>query len=202
MIRSASGMQSTEAYFLLIDTIVPRPIAWVSTRSASGTANLAPFSFFTGVTSAPPTVVFNIAPRVLRDGGGTSTRDKDTLANLRATGEFIIHAAPSAHKQEVVETAGFHAPEIDEIDLVGFETTPGTFVDVPRISHLPIAMECRVSRLIEVGRLPVVMVLGEVLAWHVRDELVDAEGRIASAAWGPLGRLGVEGYQLGGRPTR
>jgi flavin reductase (DIM6/NTAB) family NADH-FMN oxidoreductase RutF len=189
-------MGTREAYQLLIDSIVPRPIAWLTTRAADGTPNLAPFSFFTGVTAAPPVVVVNIAPRVLRDAdGGRTTRDKDTLANLRATGEFVVHVAPRAKRSEVVLSAAAHPPELDEIALAGLATVPGTWVDVPRITELPLAMECRVLQLVPVGRLPATMVLGQVLGWHVHDELVDAEGRVPSVGWGPLGRLGVEGYQ-------
>jgi flavin reductase (DIM6/NTAB) family NADH-FMN oxidoreductase RutF len=182
----------------MIDTIVPRPIAWVTTRSAEGLPNLAPFSFFTGVTAAPPTLVFNVAPRVSRGPDGTRpTRDKDTLSNLRATGEFIVHVAPREHLARVALSAEPHDPETNEIELAKFATTPGTWVDVPRISALPIAMECRVSRLIPIGRLPTTMVLGEILGWHLHDDLVDEEGRVPSMGWGPLGRLGVEGYQGG-----
>jgi len=195
VIKAAADQRTRDAYFLMIDTIVPRPIAWVATRSPDGVANLAPFSFFTGVTAAPPTVVVNIAPRVIRGDAGRVVRDKDTLANLRATGEFVLHVTPRARREEVVLTARDHGPEVDEIALAGFETVPGTWVDAPRIPDLPIAMECRVSRLIEVGRLPATMVLGEVLGWHIDDALVDPDGRVPSAAWGPLGRLGVEGYQ-------
>jgi len=196
MIRDASDLRARDAYFLMIDTIVPRPIAWVATRSADGVANLAPFSFFTGVTSAPPTVVVNLAPRVVRADDGTRTvLPKDTLANLRETGVFVLHVAPREHRSAVIQSARDHAPEVDEIALAGFETVEGTWVAAPRIPSLPVAMECRVSQMIEVGRLPATMVLGEIQGWHIHDALVDADGRAPSARWGPLGRLGVEGYQ-------
>ena len=195
MIRSADGLSARDGYSLLIDSIVPRPIAWVSTRSAEGTPNLAPFSFFTGVTGAPPTLVFSVVPRSVRGPDGRKTSvEKDTLVNVRATGEFIVHAAPKTLRSQVVATSGDHPPDVDEIELVGLETVPGTWVDVPRVVSLPVAMECRLLQLIPVGRLPAVMVLGEVLGWHLRDDLVDAAGRIPSAGWGPLARLGIEGY--------
>ena len=192
----AEELSRREAYFLLIDSIVPRPVAWVSTCSGDGVPNLAPFSFFTGVTANPPTVLLSIASRVERGPDGARTvRDKDTLANLRGSGEFIVHVSPRALLAEVMETSENHAPEVDEIGLVGFETVPGSWVSVPRIASLPIAMECRLLQELDVGQPPTTVVIGEVLGWHVAEGLRDAQGRISAADWGPLGRLGVDGYQ-------
>jgi len=141
-------------------------------------------------------VLLSIASRVERlPDGAPTVRPKDTLTNLRARGEFIVHVSPRRFLNQVIESSGSHAPEVDEISLVGFDTVPGSWVSVPRIAELPIAMECRLLHELDVGEPPTTVVVGEVLGWHVDDELRDDEGRIASVGWGPLGRLGVDGYQ-------
>ncbi len=195
--QSAAGdLSRREAYFMLIDSIVPRPIAWVTTISEDGVPNLAPFSFFTGLSAKPPTLVLSIASRVSRsDDGGRQARPKDTLANLRAGGEFIVHSALGALRDSVLQSAENHPPEVDEISLLGFETTPGTWTSVPRIAALPLAMECRLLEEFSFGDPPTTLVIGEVLGWHVDDEMIGDDGRFYSSRWGPLGRLGVEGFQ-------
>ena len=196
MQRSASELSQRDSYYLLIDSIVPRPIAWVSTISAAGVPNLAPFSFFMGVSARPPTLALSIASLVTRDDeGARHVRPKDTLANLRETGEFIVHVAPAHHREQVLRSAERHPPELDEIALLNLETRIGNWTAVPRIPSLPVAMECRLLREVELGDPPTTLVIGEVLGWHVDDEVLGEDGRIYSACWQPLGRLGVEGFQ-------
>ncbi len=196
MQRSSSELSQRDSYYLLIDSIVPRPIAWVSTISAAGVPNLAPFSFFTGVSARPPTLALSISSLVTRDDSGVRhARPKDTLANLRETGEFIVHVVPGDHRQQVLRSAERHPPELDEIALLDLETQPGTWTAVPRIPSLPVAMECRLLRQVELGDPPTTLVIGEVLGWHVDEEVLGEDGRIYSARWQPLGRLGVEGFQ-------
>jgi len=198
MQRAASEVSRREAYFLLIGSIVPRPIAWVTTVSPEGVRNLAPFSFFTGLSADPPTLVLSIATRVTKAADGSrNTRPKDTLRNLRESGEFIVHVAPAALRREVLQSAENHAPEVDEIALVDFATTPGSWTSVPRIPSLPVAMECRLLQEVPIGEPPTSLVIGEVLGWHVQERVVGEDGRLYSDRWGPLGRLGVEGFQEG-----
>ena len=204
MLRSAADLSQREAYYLLIDSIVPRPIAWVTTVSASGVPNLAPFSFFTGVSAQPPTLAISIASRVIRGSDGTrQVRPKDTLSNLRETGEFIVHVAPADCRAQVLRSAENHAPEVDEIALCDFETVPASFTSPPRISALPVAMECRLLREVGLGDPPTTLVIGEVLGWHIDDAMLGEDGRIYSERWQPLARLGVEGFQplKGGVPS-
>ncbi len=192
----AAGLSQREAYHLLIDSIVPRPIAWVSTLSAEGVPNLAPFSFFTGVSARPPTLALSIASLVTRaPDGSRQVRPKDTLANLRGNGEFIVHAVPSVCSSQVLRTAERHPPEVDEIDLVQFETVPGSWTKPLRIPSLPVAMECRLLQEVPLGDPPTTLIVGEILGWHVDDAMVGEDGRVYSARWKPLGRLGVEGFQ-------
>ncbi len=196
MKRAASDLSRRESYFLLIDSIVPRPIAWVTTVSPEGVHNLAPFSFFTGLSAKPPTLVLCIATRVRKTGDGNrEASPKDTLFNLRASGEFIVHVVPAALRSEVLRSAEDHPPEVDEASLLGLETTPGTWTDVPRLPALPVAMECRLVHELPLGEPPTTLVVGEVLGWHVDDAMVGEDGRVYSGRWDPLGRLGIEGFQ-------
>ncbi|MBJ96345.1 MAG: hypothetical protein CMP23_17935 [Rickettsiales bacterium] len=194
--RDAAALSRREAYFLLIDSIVPRPVAWVSTVSPAGVPNLAPFSFFTGLSAQPPTLVLSIASRLERGADGArSARAKDTLANLRATGEFIVHTAPKAKHAEVMASSENHPPEVDEAALVGLATVAGTWTSVPRVESLPVAMECRLLDELSVGDPPTTLVVGEVLGWHLDEAVVGDDSRLYSAHWEPLARLGVEGFQ-------
>lgn len=192
----SASLSPRDAYYMLIDTIVPRPIAWVLTRSEDGLPNLAPFSFFTGVTGRPPTLLLSLAPRIDRHDDGTRTlREKHTLANLRSTREMVVHVAPKSRRSQLVASAGDTPQRASELDDLGFgEPVPGTWVDVPRLPELPISMECRLDRIIPVGHPATHLVLAEVLGWHVHDDLL-VNGRVPSQPWAPLARLGVEGYQ-------
>ena len=193
MHRAACDLSGREAYFLLVDSIVPRPVAWVSSRSRSGVGNLAPFSFFMGVSSRPPILALSLAKRI-RSEGPPRFAEKDTLQNIRETGEFVVHLAPAQRQEEVLRTGEPHAPEIDESALIGLDSVAGSWVDVPRFPGLPIAMECRLHQLIPLGEPTTHLVLGEVLGWHVWDQLLDHEGRIWAERWHPLARLGVDRF--------
>ena len=196
MRRSSAELSQREAYSLLVDSIVPRPIAWVSTASAAGVPNLAPFSFFTGVSARPPTLALSIASRVVRAADGSrQVRSKDTLTNLRETGEFIVHVTPMACRDQVLRSAEDHPPDLDEIALLDFETVQGSWTGAPRIPALPVAMECRLLHEVAFGDPPTTLVVGEVLGWHIDDAMLGEDGRIYSAGWEPLGRLGIEGFQ-------
>jgi flavin reductase (DIM6/NTAB) family NADH-FMN oxidoreductase RutF len=180
-------------YKLLIGCVVPRPIAWVSTADAAGVANLAPFSFFMGITGNPPTIAFSSGPR----GGesGASTGAKDTLANVRATGEFVVNVVDDDRAEQMNLTAGDYPPEVDEIALAGLTAAPGVKVRAPRVVEAPISLECRMVQIIPVGRGPHHLVLGEIVHFHVRDDVYDpATGRIDMHRLRPVGRLAGNAY--------
>ena len=180
-------------YGLLTDSIIPRPIAWITTLSAGGVPNLAPFSFFTGVTARPPTLAVCIAAkRVVHPDGTSGFVLKDTARFISERGEFVVHPAPAGRMHAVDRSAENHREGVDVPALLGLKLAPGCRVAVPRLADLPVAMECRLDRIVSVGDPPTSMVLGEILCWHVDDRLLDADGRIA--AWDPLARLGVDGY--------
>lgn len=172
-------------YGLLISALIPRPIAWVSTLSADGRRNLAPFSFFGGISSSPPLVGIAIGRR--------KGAKKDTLANLESTGEAVIHVATEELAEAMVLSSGDYPEEVDEFDLTGLETSSSVLVRPERIAFAPVAMECRVERILEVGDDPDGFVLARILLFHVRDDLL-VDGRIQADRLHAIGRLGGHGY--------
>jgi flavin reductase (DIM6/NTAB) family NADH-FMN oxidoreductase RutF len=172
-------------YGLMISALVPRPIAWVSTLSPAGCRNLAPFSFFGGISSNPLLVGIAIGRR--------KGVKKDTLANLEALGEGVIHVATEELAEVMVLSSGDYPEEIDEFDLTGLRTAPSTLVRPERIPDAPVAMEFRVERILEVGDDPDGFVLARILLFHVREDLLEG-GRIRPDRLHAIGRLGGHGY--------
>ena len=177
----------TAAYKLLIGCVVPRPIAWVSTIDAAGVRNLAPFSFFMGVCGDPPTIAFSSGPR---EGGR-----KDTVRNLEASGDFVVNVVDDEHAEAMNASSGEFPPEVDEFTVAGLAAAPGVRVAAPRVATAPISLECRVARIVQIGRGPHSVVFGEIVYMHVREDLYDAAtGRIDVGALRPVGRLAGHMY--------
>jgi len=192
---AASDLSGRHTYLRMIDTIVPRPVAWVLTLSPAGVPNLAPFSFFNGVVARPPIVSVSVGAKPVDDGaGGRRYEAKDTTRNIEHHREFVIHLAPHGLAADVERSAEDHPEGTDVPDLLGLRTCPSTWVSVPRLPALPIAIECRLHQIVPVGAPPASLILGEVLGWHVRDDLVGEDGRVRVAGWDPLARLGVDRY--------
>jgi flavin reductase (DIM6/NTAB) family NADH-FMN oxidoreductase RutF len=186
MIVDAADLDPTSAYKLLIGSVVPRAIAWVSTVSQSGVANLAPISFFTVVGRQPPVVSLTMQPRA--DG----VTLKDTFVNIRDTGEFVTNLVTLPHAHQMHRTAFEFDPHADEFAEVGLEKEPCEVVSVPRIRSAPIAFECVLDRIIPVGDLGDHVVWGEVVRFHIRDDLYLERGRVDTAALAAVGRLAAE----------
>nr|WP_043452137.1 flavin reductase family protein [Jongsikchunia kroppenstedtii] len=163
-------------YSLLTSVVVPRPIAWVSTRSADGTDNLAPHSFFTVSSCDPPIVQF------------TSIGHKDSLRNVQATGEFVVSLAPAPLKTEVNATGTDFPSDISEFDAVGLEREPSLRVGPPRVAASPVALECTLQTIVSFGRDTVVM--GRVVH-AVVSETALRDGRPAIDLLKPISRLGA-----------
>jgi len=198
MIIDPSTQDLRANYKLLIGSILPRPIAWVSTADAEGNPNLAPFSFFTGATPSPPTVVF--APlRRFSDG-----REKDTLRNVRATGEFVVNVVTEDLVARANDTAVEFPPEVSEFAEAGLAPAPSEAVKPPRVAESPVSMECKLIQVVDLGPAAAgggALVIGEVLRFHVRDDLIE-DGRIDTGSLHPVGRLaGAEYTTLGRRFT-
>ena len=179
---------------LLIGCIVPRPIAWVSTVGADGVNNVAPFSFFMGVCNNPPTLAFSVGPRA----GASETHPvgtKDTVRNLEATGDFVVNVVDDTLAEQMNLTSGEYPPEVDEFQVAGLTATASVKVRAPRVREAPISLECRVAQILRVGRGPHSLVLGEIVYFHLRDDLYDrATGRIDMKRLKPVGRLAGEMY--------
>ena len=177
-----AAIPQQSVYKLLIGCVVPRPIAWVSSVSPDGIPNLAPFSFFMGVCNDPPTVAFSSSRR--------EGRKKDTVANVEHTGDFVVNVVDDALAEQMNLTSGEYPPEVDEFALTGLTAAPGVKVRAPRLAQAPISLECRVDRIVSVGRGPNSLILGEIVYFHVRDGLYDpATGRIDMHQLRPVGRL-------------
>ena len=186
-----------DIYKLMTGIIVPRPVALVSTMSRSGGNNLAPFSFFSGVGSAPPMVIFCPALRTaaLPLAGQPSDMRKDTLRNVEESGEFVINVVNEAMAAAANMTAAEVAPEVDEFALAGLTAAPSEVVRPARVMESLAQMECKLRQIIYTGSAPGsgVIVLGEVVRFHLRAELMDdfrvdpqgldAVGRMAGNTW-------------------
>lgn len=174
-------------YKLLIGCVVPRPIAWVSTVDVDGIHNLAPFSFFMAVCNDPPTLAFS--------SGARAGAPKDTVRNALATGAFVVNVVDDERAEAMNLTSGEYPPEVDEFALAGLTAVPGVKVKAPRVAEAPISMECRLTRVVPVGRGPHSLVMGEIVHFHVRDDLYDAaRGRIDLHRLRPVGRLAGNMY--------
>ncbi len=172
-----------EAYAFLIATIVPRPIAFISTVGADGVVNLAPFSFYMGVTSRPPTIAFSI---IRRRG-----EKKDTLRNLELRGECVVHVVDEALAEAMNLTSGDWPYGVSELALAGLTPVPSECVTPPRVREAPVAMECRVTSMNDVGEMPsaATLVLAEVLRAYVREDVCTESGAPDDARLGAIGRM-------------
>ena len=173
-------LPATSVYKLLISSVVPRPIAWVSTVDAAGVYNLAPFSYFMAITDEPPTVAFSCSPR--------AGAKKDTLRNVEATGEFVVNVVDDDRAEQMNLTSGDFPAEVDEFAITKLTAVPSSLVKAPRVAEAPINMECRVVRILPVGKAN--LILGEIVCWHVREDVYDpATGRFDMHRLKPVGRL-------------
>jgi len=163
MLFDVAALSPENTYKLLVSTIVPRPIAWVTTTDSEGRVNAAPYSFFNAVSGAPPVVCIGIGPK--REGL------KDTGENIRATGAFVVNLVPERAAAAMNITAIDFPPGVDELAEAGLTAVPSTHVAPPRIAESPVAMECRLLTLVEVGAGRAV-VLGTVVAFHIDEACV------------------------------
>jgi len=185
MIIHAGDLDAEQTYKLLTGVVVPRPIAWITTRSAAGVVNLAPFSAFTFVSTKPALLGVNI--------GRKAGVRKDTAANILSQGEFVVHIAHGPLVEPLHASAVEHPPEVSEVALLGLQTAPSTHLAVPRLLAAPVAMECRFHSATPFGDTGAEFFVGEVLCWHVREGLL-VQGKVDSFELDPLCRLGGPWY--------
>jgi flavin reductase (DIM6/NTAB) family NADH-FMN oxidoreductase RutF len=185
--------QVSEMYKLMVGLIVPRPVALVSTIDSDGVHNVAPFSFFNGIGSNPPTVLFCTALRSA--SADRADNRKDTLRNVEQTGEFVINIVSSEIAAATNATAAEVAPEVDEFELAGLTAIPSEVVRAPRVAESPAQLECKLLQIVFTGEASGagVVIIGEIVRFHVQADLVDnfridpekldAVGRMAGNTW-------------------
>jgi flavin reductase (DIM6/NTAB) family NADH-FMN oxidoreductase RutF len=179
-------LEPTAVYKLLISSVVPRPIAWVSSYDAAGVPNVAPFSYFMAITDSPPTIAFSCSSRAGAKGGAPMF--KDTLRNVEAMSEYVVNIVDDDRAEQMNLTSGDYSPEVDEFALAKLTAVPGVKVKAPRVAEAPISMECKLVRILPVGKAN--LIIGEVVQWHVRDDIYDAAtGRFDMHKLKPVGRL-------------
>lgn len=175
-----------DRYKLLSASITPRPIAWVTSRSAAGVANAAPFSFFNMVSADPPLLAIGF----LRQPDG---RHKDTPANILETKEFVVNLVSEADAEAMNFTCIDAPPDFDEAAHAGLSLAPSSVVAPDRIASAPVSMECRLYQAIEAGQSTIV--LGEVVRFHIHDAFIDAERlHVDTMAMGLVARMHGAGW--------
>lgn len=187
---ATDALPRSSMYKILIGSVVPRPIGWISTVNASGQPNLAPFSFFNVVCAKPPTVLF--CPMIR----GTDGNTKDTLNNVKATGEFVVNIVSEELALPMIATSVEIAAEVNEFELAGLATAPSVAVKPPRVADSPIHFECKLSQIVEIGNQPGggSVVIGEIVHLHVDERVLLGEDKINLAALKPIGRLAGSAY--------
>lgn len=175
---------------LMIGSIIPRPIAFVSTLSLDGIRNLAPFSYFNGVCSNPPTIMFAPSRR------GYSGETKDTLNNIRNTEEFVVNIVSENYTEQMVACSTDFDPEVDEFDVSGLTPVSSNIVTPPRVKESLINFECQLNQIVEIGDGTAgsgFIVIGTVVLFHIDDEVID-DGHIKLDKLKPVGRLAGNAY--------
>ncbi len=183
-----STLTRRELYAAMTACIVPRPIGWASTVDTSGGCNLAPFSFFGGVTSDPFTVMLSVGRR--------RRERKDTAVNILASGEAVVHIPNEAVAQKMVMTSAEVESSVDEFDYAGLTKIPSDIVKPPRVVEAALAFECKMTSHREVGNGPVDMFLLEVVRLHIADEVVGDDGWPDPDKLRAVARLGGPHYAI------
>lgn len=182
---ATESLDREAAYKLVTGAVVPRPIAWVTSCDAAGVVNLAPFSAFTFLSSFPPILGFNVG---LRDG-----QPKDSSTNIQAMREYVVNIADESMVEAVHDSSIAYPPGVSEVEALGLAVEPSIRVKPPRLARAPVSMECRLQQVLSFGNNGASFIVGEVLLFHVRDDIV-RDGKIDSAKMRPLCRLAGPNY--------
>ena len=172
-------------YRLLISSLVPRPIALISTVGASGILNAAPFSMFMGVSSNPPMLAVSVASR--------KGVDKDTTRNIKETKDFVVNVVDEALAEKMNLSSADLPPDDSEFDYAGLTSVESVRIRSPRIAEAPISMECRLVQSITLGRSPNELMIGEIVLFHVEESIIQ-DGVVDVKRLHPVGRLGESLY--------
>ena len=177
-------LPARDAHDLLASAIIPRPIAWVSSVSSQGHLNLAPFSFFTGITWCPPTLGFSVVNR--QDGSR-----KDTIRNIEETKNFVVNMVSQDLASRMVETSATLPHGINEAQKAGVPLVQSKIVVAPRVKEARVAFECALDRIVTVGNGAYAgnLVLGSILLVHIKDEILEAGKIVDLIKFDVIGRL-------------
>ena len=196
MIIDLNELQPTQIYKTMIQTVIPRPIAWTLTENETGSYNLAPFSYFNAVGSNPPMVSLSIGKR--KDGS-----DKDTRRNIDERNYFTVHIASVEMAQNVTDSAKPLEVNESEIDNLNLELVKEEYFPLPRLKDCKVAYFCRKDQIIPLGNVPQSLVIGIVEYIYVSDECIEGSDgvfEIDAKKINPLGRLGGSDYCTFGEP--
>ncbi len=183
-----TNLDVKDAHDLLVSAVLPRPIAFVSTIGEDGVYNVAPFSYFTVISSKPAVVGIGIARK--RDG-----KKKDTLVNIEFTKDFVINVVTESLAKTMNQASGEYPSHVDEFNEIGLTPVPSDLIRSPRVSESPVNMECRLMQILEFGEMPRIQsfIIGEVIRVHVKDELWGNDV-IKADKLKVIGRLGEDLY--------
>lgn len=191
MIVSPSDLSHSELYNLLLNSVAPRPIAWVSTASASGQVNLAPFSFFNVVCVDPPLLGFAPGLREPKRRAAGEGEAKDTLRNIREIKEFVVNVATYDLREAMVLTSGEYDPSVNEFELAKLTAEASKIVRPPRVGESPVSFECVLHHILDFSTSPTSgsLVIGRIVSIHVNDVCVK-DGKLDRNSLDLIGRLG------------
>lgn len=168
--------------------VSPRPIGWISTLDANGIANLAPYSFFNALCDTPPMVMFaSSGSKADQDSG------KDSVANIRATGEFAVNIVSYALREPMNKSAASLPADTDEFTATGLTKAEGVAISAPHVAEAPAVLECKLYKFVELPGAANTMVIGEVVGVHMKDDFI-VNGRFDVTRYQPLSRLGYMDY--------
>ena len=188
MLFDMETLPPQDRYKILASSVVPRPIAWVTTRSRAGAVNAAPFSFFNAISHNPPMVCMSISP-VYKSGSR-----KDTLNNILYTGEFVANIVDETIARAQDYCSNYFPPEVEEIQASGLTARSGHRVKAPLIEESPVNLECRLLQAMPLPESPYTLVIGRVLLIHVRGDILQANGRIDARRLAAVGRMTGNSY--------
>lgn len=199
MIIDLAAQSADDAYFLMTQTAIPRPIAWTLSKNENGAYNLAPFSYFNAVASKPPLLMISV-------GLKPDAANKDTFVNIRARGDFVIHIASGESLDALNQSAATLPYGASEIEQAGLRLEPFPGFALPRLAECRIAFGCALYGLLPIGQSGQTLIFGEIKKLFVADDAVgrDSKGRLKIVAEkiAPLGRLGASEYVLFGEKQR
>lgn len=179
------NLDEKDIYKLMISTIVPRPIAWISTVSKDGVYNIAPFSFYMGISSSPPLIAVSI-------GKKDNEAKKDTWKNIEETGDFVVNIVTYDLVENMNITSYPYDEKIDEFIEANLTPITSDYVKSPRIKESPINIECKKFMIIEIADMG--LIFGEILKYHIEDRLMNEKGYVDSKKIQVVGRLGGADY--------